>query len=144
MKKFLFVLFVILTLKTTAQTVFSAEQSQVMMKMLSLKNSLIGKDSVEMMNLLANEVTYGHTNGLIQTKPQLIRDVMNGVQDYQSIEPSNMGIRIYENTAVVTMNSKVTMNYQGKPLEMNMFVTLVWIKNNNDWKLVARQSVKVN
>jgi ketosteroid isomerase-like protein len=144
MKKFFFVILVLVTLKATAQPGFSVEQSQVMMKMLSLKNSLIGKDSVILSGLLSDDVTYGHTNGIIQTKAQLIRSVMSGEQDYQSIEPSNMAIRVYENTGVVTMNSKVTMNYQGKPLEMNMFVTLVWIKNNNDWKLVARQSVKLN
>jgi hypothetical protein len=144
MKNFFIAILVLVTLKATAQSGFSAEQSQVMMKMLSLKNSLIGKDSVTLSGLLADDVTYGHTNGLIQTKAQLVRSVMGGEQDYKSIEPSNMNIRIYENTGVVTMNSKVSMNYQNKPLEMNMFVTLVWIKNNNDWKLVARQSVKLN
>lgn len=143
MKKILIALFVLVTLKATAQPGLSAEQTQVMMKMLSLKNSLIGKDSVGLSNLLANDVTYGHTNGIIQTKAQLIRDVVSGVQDYKSIEPSDMKIRVYENTGVVTMNSKVIMNYQGKPLELNMFVTLVWIKNKNDWNLVARQSVKL-
>jgi hypothetical protein len=73
MKRFLFAILVLVTLKTTAQPGFSAEQTQVMMKMLSLKNSLIAKDSVILSNLLADDVTYGHTNGIIQTKAQLIR-----------------------------------------------------------------------
>lgn len=143
MKKIFIAVFILITIKATAQTGLSAEQTQVMMKMLSLKNSLIAKDSVTLMYLLANDVTYGHTNGVIQTKAEIIRSVMSGEQDYKSIEPSNMDIRIYENTGVVTMNSKVSMNYQNKPLDMNMFVTLVWIKSKNDWKLVARQSVKL-
>jgi hypothetical protein len=41
---------------------------------------------------------------------------------------------------VVTMKSQVNMNYQGQPLDMKMYVTLVWIKKNK-WQLVARQSV---
>jgi hypothetical protein len=142
MKKFFIALFVLLTLNGSAQSGYSPEQIQVMMKMRDLKTSLVGKDSVTLSGLLADDVTYGHTNGIIQTKAQLIRSVVSGEQDYKSIDPSNMLVRIYENTGVVTMNSKVTMNYQDKPLEMNMFVTLVWIKDNNDWKLVARQSVK--
>jgi hypothetical protein len=144
MKRFLIAVFVLLTLNGSGQSGYSPEQIQVMMKMRDLKTSLVGKDSVTLSGLLADDVTYGHTNGLIQTKAQLIRDVMSGVQDYKTIEPSNMIIRVYENTGVVTMNSKVIMNYQDKPLELNMFVTLVWIKNSNDWKLVARQSVKLN
>ena len=114
---------------------------EVMMKMLALKNALIAKDSATLNGLLANDVTYGHTSGLIQTKAQLIRSVVSKEQDYKSIDPSEMNIRIFNNTAVVTMKSVVKMMYQGKPLDMNMYVTLVWIKKNN-WQLVARQSVK--
>jgi hypothetical protein len=115
---------------------------EVMMKMLSLKNSLIGKDSVALSGLLADDVTYGHTNGQIQTKTQLIRSVMSGEQDYKTIEPGEMNIKLFDKTAVVTMRSKVSMIYQGKPLDLDMYVTVVWIKTK-DWKLEARQSVKL-
>ncbi len=113
----------------------------IMMKMLSLKTALIKKDSVSLTKLLSEDVTYGHTNGMIQTKQQLIRDVVSGTQDYKSIEPSDMKIRFYDNTAVVTMIGDVVLNYQNSPLTMHMFITLVWVYKDNDWKLVARQSV---
>lgn len=144
MIKILFAVFVFGSMNTTAQPNPASQQMQVMMKMGSLKKSLIAKDSVSLMNLLADDVNYGHTNGLIQTKAQLIRSVMSGDQDYKSIEPSDMIVRIYESTSVVTMKSKVSMTFQGKPLDMDMFVTLTWVKMNGDWKLVARQSVKQN
>ena len=113
------------------------------MKMLSLKNSLIGKDSIALSSLLADDVTYGHTNGLIQTKAQLIRDVVSGVQDYKIIEPSDMNIRVFDHTAIVDMKSAVKMIFNNNPLEFNMYVTLVWIRKDGDWKLEARQSVKL-
>ena len=122
----------------------SQQQEEVMMKMWGLKTALLNKDSVALMKLLADDVTYGHSNGLVQTKAQLIRDVMSGVQDYKSIDPSNMNIRIYDNTGVVTMQSKINVIMQGKPLDLSMNVLLVWIKKNNEWKLVGRQSVKNN
>jgi hypothetical protein len=143
MKKGLIALFVLVTLKATAQPGFSAEQSQVMMKMLSLKNSLIAKDSITLSGLLADDVTYGHTNGMIQTKAQLIRDVVSGAQNYKSIEPAEMNIRLFEQTAIVTMKSAVNMLFNNNPLELNMYVTLVWIKKEGEWKLEARQSVKL-
>jgi len=139
MKKLLFILFFgIVAVASSAQDA----RMEVMMKMLSLRNSLIGKDSVALSGLLADDVTYGHTNGQIQTKSQLIRSVMSGEQDYKTIEPADMNIRFYDKTAIVTMRSKVKMIYQGKPLDIDMFVTLVWIKTK-DWKLEARQSVKL-
>jgi hypothetical protein len=120
---------------------YSPQQTEVMMRMLVLRNALINKDSAALDDVLASDVSYGHTSGLIQTEAQLIRSVMSKDQDYQNIIPSDMNIRIYDNTGVVTMKSTVIMNYQGKPLNMDMYVTLVWIKKNK-WQLVARQSVK--
>jgi hypothetical protein len=142
MRKYFLILFLLVSchLMVLAQEA----KSEVMMKMLSLKNSLIGKDSVTLAYLLADDVTYAHTNGLVQTKAQLIRSVVSGEQDYKKIDPADMNIRVYDNTAVVTMRSRVSMNYQNKPLDMEMYVTLVWIKVNRDWKLEARQSVKLN
>jgi hypothetical protein len=115
---------------------------EVMMKMATLRNSLLTKDSVALTDILSNDVTYGHTNGMIQTKAQLIHDLMTGVQDYKVVEPSDMNIRVYDNTAVVNVNVAVKMNFQGKPLDMNMRVILTWVKMNGKWQLVARQSVK--
>jgi len=139
MKKVLFILFIgFLPVVSFAQ---DQKQTEVMMKMLALRNALINKDSIAMEDVLASDVTYGHTNGLIQTKAQLIRSVISREQDYKNIIPSDMAIRIYDNTAVVTMKSAVSMTYQGKPLNMDMYITLVWVQKNK-WQLVARQSVK--
>ncbi|MEO7265959.1 MAG: nuclear transport factor 2 family protein [Ferruginibacter sp.] len=120
------------------------KQAEIMMKMQMLKTALIDKDSISLSNLLADDVTYGHTNGLIQNKAELIHDIKSGIQDYKAIDPAGIEIRIYENTAVVNMKSMVKMNYNKNPLDLSMSITLVWINKNGDWKLVARQSVKNN
>ena len=142
MHKYLIILFIgLLPLLSFSQENTSPLQMELMMKMLELKNALINKDSIALDDVLANDVSYGHTSGLIQTKSELIRSVVSKEQDYKNIIPSDMFIRIYNNTAVVTMKSAVDMIYQGKPLDFKMYILLVWIKTNK-WHLVARQSVK--
>ena len=121
----------------------SDPKMQVMMKMLSLKNALISKDSVSLSSLLSDDLTYAHSTGVVQTKAQLIRDVISGTQDYKTIEPSDMNVRIYDNASVVTTKLKVNVVSAGKTLDLNMYVTLTWVKTNGDWKLVARESVKL-
>jgi len=54
-----------------------------------------------------------------------------------------MNVRIYDNAGVVNTNLKASVIYQGKPTDLNMAVTFTWIKINGEWKLVARQSVKL-
>ena len=137
-------MFLPVVLWTTALFSQSPKQDAVMMKMWDLKTALLKKDSVNLTKLLADDVSYGHSNGLIQSRAQLISDVMSGTQDYKSIEPSDMNIRVYDNSAVVTMKSKIIMTMQGKALDLSMNVLLNWVYKDNDWKLVARQSVKNN
>ena len=120
------------------------QEEAIMMHILGLKTALIQKDSVSLSKLLSDDVSYGHSNGLLQTRSQLIRDVVSGVQDYKSIDPSDLQIRIYDKTAIVTMKSDVSLLMQGKPMNISMNVLLVWVWKDNDWKLVARQSVKNN
>ena len=116
---------------------------QVMMKMQDLRNALLSKDSVSLSALLADDVSYGHSTGIIQTKAQLIRDVMSGFQDYKSIEPSDLNIRVYDNAAVAVLKLKTNLIANGNPMDLNLNATLIWVKINNAWKLVARQAVKL-
>src|SRR3954467_90397 len=93
---FAFFLATLLTFSSKAQQNNSAQQ-EVMMKMANLRNAILSKDSVALSNLLADDVTYGHSNGLIQTKAEVMRSIMSGEQDYKSIEPSKMVVRVYDN-----------------------------------------------
>jgi len=120
----------------------SSQQTEVMMKMSSLRNALLNKDSAGLSNLLADDVSYGHSSGMIQSKAELVRDVVSGVQDYRSIDPSDMNVRIFGNTAIVNMKAKVKLLSSGNPMDLNLAVVLVWIKKDKDWKLEARQAVK--
>jgi hypothetical protein len=143
MRKIFFFLCFIYILPLFSRAQDNAQKTEVMMKMLNLKNALLSKDSVSLSALLSDDVTYGHSNGIIQTKAELIRSVVSGEQDYKVIEPSDMNVRIYDNTGVVTMKLKADLIYGGKPLNLNMNATLTWVKIDGEWKLVARQSVKL-
>lgn len=132
---------VLVSISVKAQNDETMTKMNVMAGMMNLRNALLSKDSIALSKVLADDVTYGHTNGLTQSKAELIRSIMSGEQDYKTIEPSDMNVRVYGNAAIVNMKSKVEMNYQGKPLDLNMKVLLVWINKSDNWQIVARQSV---
>lgn len=111
-------------------------------KMRILRNALLDRDSMALVTLLADDVTYGHSNGMVQKKAELIRDVMTGRQDYSKIEVRKMNIRIFENTAIVNLESDVSLVMDGKSMDLDMDILLVWVRQQGEWKLVARQSVK--
>ena len=147
MRKSIIVTFLLALCLSIAGRVQAAdEKTEVMMKMLSLRNALLVKDSAlrRLSNLLTAEASFGHTNGLVQTRAQLIRSVVSGEQDYKAIDATEVTVRIYNGTGIVNMKLHVHMNYAGKPLELYMKGLYVWIKTGNDWQLVARQTVKTD
>ncbi|MFM7710342.1 MAG: nuclear transport factor 2 family protein [Ferruginibacter sp.] len=104
--------------------------------------ALLSRDSATLVSLLSDDLTYGHTNALMQTKQSLIASVMQGEQVYKKIDFVSMNTRLYENTALVNVLSNVSLIYLGKEMTLGMEALFVWCKQNGIWKLVARQSVK--
>lgn len=148
MKKLLVIVLYFIPLLSLAQ-VDPIQQVEVSIKIEELQKALIEKDSALLHKLLGDDVVYGHTNGLIQKRSELIHSVMSDEQDYESIESENDGWQFYDNTVVVNSKWRVRLKYQGQPLDLNMFVMMVWVKKNwneknSHWALVARQSVKLN
>ncbi len=109
--------------------------------------ALLSKDSTKLKGLLSDHITYGHSNGWIQNKKEVINDLYNGKITYKSISSSNEDVKIYGNTAFVRMNSNVQVEVEGKQLELNLSVLQVWmliyIDHKQRWELFARQSVKI-
>jgi hypothetical protein len=141
MKKFFYLAFLLPVFCFGQNTM--RDEMEVMKQMNSFRMAVLNKDSVSLSALLSDDVTYAHTNGLVQTKSQFIRAIMSREQDYKQIEPSDMKVRIYDNTAVVNLKAKISMLYSGNALDFSMNVLFVWIRKEGDWKIVARQSTKL-
>lgn len=128
--------------KLAAEDDENAKKELILLRTEKLRESLLNRDSVALMNLLSDDVTYGHSNGLNQSKEEVIRSVMSTQHDYRKIRVDEIKPRIYGQTAIVNMEADVFLLLEGKPIEMNMDVLLVWVYRGGDWKLVARQSVR--
>jgi ketosteroid isomerase-like protein len=107
-----------------------------------LRKALLEKDSVTVTRLLADDVQYGHSNGLVETKSMFISAMMTGKIKYFSLVPSEEVIRMYGKTAIVRNNLKAAIFYEGKDLNLDMKVVQVWQRSANGWQLADRQSVK--
>jgi delta-aminolevulinic acid dehydratase/porphobilinogen synthase len=121
--------------------------------------ALVNADTVVLKELLHDQVLYGHSNGWIQNKRSVIKDLYNGKIKYHSIEkprltePNSSGALVYEgmeydtiykNIRTVNSLSQVAVTVDGEYLEIKLSVTQVWIKEKGKWQLVARQSTKIN
>jgi Domain of unknown function (DUF4440) len=137
----------ILTICFLFVTVFSfAQVDSVSLKeaMSNLDKALINKDEKTLTQLLNADVSYGHSNGWVQTKTDIINDLKSGKLSYDKLENISEGIVAINNnwaTVRTTTNAEAKMN--GNVIQLKLHILEVWLKTKNGWQLIARQGVKL-
>ncbi len=124
--------------------VFSFAQSSFLKDAVAkLDKALIAKDTNVLKQLLHKDLSYGHSNGWVETKGEVIKDLTNGKLTYIKINTKNTTWTVTK--TVATMRNSADINYEldGKPGELLLHVLQLWLKTNKGWQLLARQSTKL-
>ncbi len=111
---------------------------------LQLDRALLQKDTVILLEILDQKVSFGHSNGWTETKQDIIRDLSSGYLLYEKLETSNMEITTGKKWASVRMKVGAKGVVNKKAFDLQLYVLQVWLKERNRWKLIARQSTKLN
>jgi hypothetical protein len=108
----------------------------------SLRKAMVDADKASLEKLTDAKLSYGHSGGKIEDKPTFVENIVSGRSDFVTIELLDQTLAITGNTAIVrhTLNAKTNDN--GKEGDVHLHVLLVWVKENAQWKLLARQAVK--
>jgi ketosteroid isomerase-like protein len=108
-----------------------------------LNNALVAADSATLVAITSEDLTYGHSSGKVEGKNAFIDAVLNGPFKFQSISTADQTVTFTKRTAIVrhTFTGKATSN--GAPADVKLSVLQVWQKQGRNWKLLARQAVKL-
>jgi|SRR5690606_3698151 hypothetical protein len=106
--------------------------------------ALLQKDTVALHRLLHTDVMYGHSNGWIEKKAEVINNLYNGTLHYESIKPTTTPIVVVEhNVAAVRQTADIIVSLNDKKITLTLHVLQVWIKTHDSWQLFSRQSTKL-
>lgn len=121
----------------------SENQKAVFKTVEELCKAMIDADKITLEQLAADSLSYGHSNGRVESKIEFIENIVSGKSDFVTIDLSEQTISITKNVAVVRHVLNATTNDEGKPGTVKLKVLLVFEKEKGNWKLLARQSVKL-
>ena len=135
-KIFLFVLFL-------TYTVLQAQDTTAVKQVVDrFEEALVKKDSATIKKLLHKKALFGHSNGWVQNKDEVIRDMNSGYLLYKKINQQSVTISVDKKYAVVKEWMEVTGNKGGTDFTLKLFVLQQWIKTKKGWQLWIRQSAK--
>ena len=142
LRQFLFCLFFCVSFSAAvhAQTASEKELSNAVEK---LRDAMIKGDSVALLPLLSPQLSYGHSNGLIENRGEFLHKIGTGISDFITMNLSDQTITVSGQTAIVRHTVEGDVNDNGKAGTLHLKVLLVWEKYKRGWRLLARQAVKI-
>jgi ketosteroid isomerase-like protein len=135
----------LLLLTHFGKTAFSQtkEESRVEAKVLELRRAMIEGDRKALEALTSDRLSYGHSSGLVEDKPSFIKKLVTGESDFVNMELSDQTVTVSGQTAIVRHRLDAEIKDGGKPGRVKLQVMLVWQKQAGDWRLLARQAIRL-
>ncbi|MBL7717911.1 MAG: nuclear transport factor 2 family protein [Flavipsychrobacter sp.] len=119
------------------------DSANLKMAVIALNDAMIKKDSVLLGKVLHKKLSYGHSNGWIENRRELIANLYNGKLVYNRIETTGEKLEIVRGTATVRNTANIDVLMDGKEMSFKLYVLQVWVwKDKEGWKLLGRQSVQ--
>lgn len=108
-----------------------------------LRVAMIDPTPAALAQLVADDLSYGHSGGRVDTKDSFIGDLVNGKSDFVTIAITDQTIKVVGHTALVRHTLTADTNDSGKPGKVQIKILGVWQQQGGSWKLLARQAVRV-
>lgn len=141
--KNLFISIAVLLMACLTTAAQSKQEKAVADAVEQLRKAMVDADSLMLDKLTAEQLSYGHSSGHIDDKATFIQKIVSGKSDFVSMELPDQIISVSKNIAIVRHKLNAVTNDNGKPGEVHLAILLVWQKLHGEWKLLARQAVKL-
>lgn len=142
MKKLLFILLLLICISS----VFSQrdKEAEVWTKVEDLHKAIFEtKDSAVIQKLVADSVTYGHSTGLLENKLVMLHNTVHNLENYKNFSFERLSTTQVGSTVIVRFIFRADVTKEGATNPLNLSIMQVWGKDKGDWKLFARQAVKI-
>jgi len=138
LKRILTIAFVLFSLSAAAQT----EEQKLETTIKEFHQALVQKNTVSINQQTDKVLSYGHSNGWVETKTDVIKDLETGYISYQVFKEDSITVTINGNMANVRFIADITATLKGTTSNFHLKVLEVWVKKGKRWILFARQAVK--
>ena len=143
MKISLYILFLFFSVTAFSQ---KNDEIRLMANTRSLHQAVfVSKDSMALDKLFSEKLSYGHSGGKIENKLEALNGIVNNRSVYEQLTSGTTSVWLNDKTAVTRYSmSADERTKEGKVSSLKLHIMLVWAKEKKDWKLMARQAVKIN
>jgi len=120
----------------------SADEAAVAQAVEALRKAIFGQEKAQLEALCAEQLSYGHSGGRVETKAQFIDGVMSRKEILKALTLSEHTVAIVGSDAIARHTWTSESETDGKMTNTKIGVLQVWQKQSGTWKLLARQAFR--
>jgi Domain of unknown function (DUF4440) len=138
MKIFFSILLLVFSVFAKAQT----EEEKITTTLKEFHQALVKKNTISINQQTDKALSYGHSNGWVETKTDMIKNLETGYISYESYKEDSVAITMNGNMANVRFIANIAATMKEVSNTFHLRVLEVWVKKGKRWILFARQAVK--
>jgi len=118
------------------------EEQKLKLTVQEFHQALVQKNTVSLNQHTDKALSYGHSNGWVETKKELLQNLASGFIQYRSYREDSLQVQISGNLAHARFNAEINATLNGSTNTFRLKVLEVWVKKGKRWLLFARQAIK--
>ena len=119
------------------------DEAAVKQNVEALREALLKADKAQLERLTADQLSYGHSDGRVQNKPEFITGVVTRKATVKSLTFPDLKIEVAGDAAIARHLYESESEMDGKTNNIKIGTLEVWQKQGGNWKLLARQAYKL-
>jgi hypothetical protein len=138
LKKLVFIALLLNVVFVHAQT----NEEKLTATLKEFHQALVKKNTVSINQQTDKALSYGHSNGWVETKTDMIKNLETGYMVYNSYKEDSVQVTINGNMANARFVADIGATLKGNSGNYHLKVLEVWVKKGKRWLLFARQAVR--
>lgn len=106
------------------------------------RKAMVDGNGARLLELSSDGMSFGHANGVVQTKLEFIKTVVDKSEVFNAIRLSNHSYEVAGDIGIARHTFDADLVFQGKEMNLVLGIMMVWRNEDGRWRLIARQSYK--
>jgi len=136
--RLLFISLLFISFSSFAQT----DEEKLITTLKEFHQALVKKNTVSVNQQTDRAMSYGHSNGWIENKNDMIKNLETGYMNYSSFKEDSIKVEINGNLAHARFVADISVALNGNAGTYHLKVLEVWVRKSKRWILFARQAIR--
>jgi ketosteroid isomerase-like protein len=120
----------------------ACETDDILAAVEEYRKAMVEGNGAHLLEMSSDDLSFGHANGVVQTKVEFVKTVVDKAEIFNSIKLYDHAIHSAGDLAIARHTFDADLMYQGKNLQLVLSIVQTWRKEDGRWRLFVRQAFK--